>query len=390
VIGQQGPSIASGSPLFLLYDGHGSTRGLVDALGLPLSGQIYAYDAYGNPLGFDPAAALTTLLYSGEQLDRLTGLQYLRARYYSPSTGTFNRLDPFAGNTQDPLSLHRYLYTHGDPVQGVDPTGMFEGLVGLLASMNIGSFADSEDASASANTLSTAYRFKRTVEVYQKALKIFNKIQDGLQTITDMIDLLSLDPTDITKITGALAGIGLSKALTWLPDEVIGTKIKLPRKIFEKLEKFSKQLYRFGIFHNKVQEIIGEAGTALILYSLGFKLAPLSIHSVQGPDQVAKHSTAGIWGIFEAKGGYAKLGTGYGGQMSPRWIEHWLNEIIRKNTGTEYGDSLDTAYNGHHVMLAGLVRLNLRDKNGQLAFAFQKFEPPHGSNMVLWGTEWTG
>jgi len=67
---------------YLLTDGHGSTRGLVDATGQPLTGQIYRYDAYGVPLGFDPSTAATTLLYSGEQLDQLTGLQYLRARYY--------------------------------------------------------------------------------------------------------------------------------------------------------------------------------------------------------------------------------------------------------------------------------------------------------------------
>ncbi len=51
-------------------------------------------------------------------------MQYLRARYYDPASGTFNRLDPFFGNLQDPQSLHKYLYVHGDPVQGIDPTGL--------------------------------------------------------------------------------------------------------------------------------------------------------------------------------------------------------------------------------------------------------------------------
>jgi hypothetical protein len=50
-------------------------------------------------------------------------MQYLRARYYNPASGTFNRLDPFFGNLQDPQSLHKYLYVHGDPIQGIDPTG---------------------------------------------------------------------------------------------------------------------------------------------------------------------------------------------------------------------------------------------------------------------------
>ncbi len=108
----------------LLYDGHGSTRGLVDNLGLPLTTEIYAYDAYGLPVNFDPATALTNLLYSGEIFDQRIAMQYLRARYYDVASGTFNRLDPFAGNMQDPQSLHKYLYVHGDPVQGIDPTGL--------------------------------------------------------------------------------------------------------------------------------------------------------------------------------------------------------------------------------------------------------------------------
>jgi hypothetical protein len=75
VIGQA--LAASGAVHFFLYDGHGSTRGLVDATGQPLSDQIYRYDAYGNAIGFDPAAALTTLLYSGEQLDAAARGGYL-------------------------------------------------------------------------------------------------------------------------------------------------------------------------------------------------------------------------------------------------------------------------------------------------------------------------
>ena len=135
---------AASALYYLLYDGHGSTRGLVDAMGLPLSGQVYAYDAYGNQLTGSglttAAAALTTLLYSGEQSDLVTGLQYLRARFYDPSTGRFNRLDPFSGNLDDPQSLHKYLYTHADPVNGVDPSGEFLGELFLgLAFVSVGS-----------------------------------------------------------------------------------------------------------------------------------------------------------------------------------------------------------------------------------------------------------
>jgi RHS repeat-associated protein len=85
--------------------------------------ELYAFDAYGNAIGFDPSVALTEFLYSGEQFDSKIGQQYLRARYYDPATGRFNRLDPFFGNVADPQSLHNYLYAHNDPINGYDPTG---------------------------------------------------------------------------------------------------------------------------------------------------------------------------------------------------------------------------------------------------------------------------
>jgi RHS repeat-associated protein len=109
--------------LTLLADGHGSTRAMANGLGSVL--QQYNYDAYGNALGFDAANALTNLLYSGEQFNPASGLQYLRARWYNPQTGTFNRLDPFAGNRQNPLSFHKYAYAHMNPIINTDPSGRF-------------------------------------------------------------------------------------------------------------------------------------------------------------------------------------------------------------------------------------------------------------------------
>jgi len=32
-------------------------------------------------------------------------------------------MDPFAGNNQDPQSLHKYLYVHNNPVMNIDPSG---------------------------------------------------------------------------------------------------------------------------------------------------------------------------------------------------------------------------------------------------------------------------
>jgi RHS repeat-associated protein len=98
--------------------------------------QIFAYDAYGLPIGFDAAAVLTTILYSGEQFTPSLNQYYLRARYYDLATGRFNRVDPFFGNLRDPQSFHKYLYTHADPVNATDPTGR-ETLTSLMVGTTI-------------------------------------------------------------------------------------------------------------------------------------------------------------------------------------------------------------------------------------------------------------
>jgi RHS repeat-associated protein len=130
---------------YYTYDGHGSTRVLLDVAGVIL--QLYVFDAYGNAIGFDPAVALTEFLYSGDQFDSKIGQQYLRDRYYDPVTGRFNRLDPFFGNIFDPQSFHKYLYAHSDPMTYSDPTGQnavtgaFAVIVGGLAGAIVGGYS---------------------------------------------------------------------------------------------------------------------------------------------------------------------------------------------------------------------------------------------------------
>jgi RHS repeat-associated protein len=120
---------------YFTFDGHGSTRALTDVVGAII--ELYSYDAFGNALGFDSSIALTEFLYSGEQFDSKISQQYLRQRYYDPTTGRFNRLDPFFGNLSDPQSLHKYLYTHADPINGIDPRGLMS-MGGFAIGLSIG------------------------------------------------------------------------------------------------------------------------------------------------------------------------------------------------------------------------------------------------------------
>lgn len=56
---------------------------------------------------------------------------------YEPASGRFDGLDPYAGNSWDPQSYNKYLYTHADPVNHSDPTGEMLGLAvgGILGSL---------------------------------------------------------------------------------------------------------------------------------------------------------------------------------------------------------------------------------------------------------------
>src|SRR5690606_10275729 len=98
----------TGSTRYFGYDGHGSTRLLIDRQGAVTRGH-FEYDAFGGAVGFDPSTTGTTLLYAGERWDSRLGKYHLRARSYDPATGRFDRLDSFEGFLPDPATLHKYV-----------------------------------------------------------------------------------------------------------------------------------------------------------------------------------------------------------------------------------------------------------------------------------------
>ena len=102
------------------YDGLGSTRSLTDFLGQVTD--TYDYNAYGTMLD-QSRTTDNSYLYTGEQFDSALDNYYLRARYYDLAVGRFTAMDSWMGRTQDPATLHKYLYVHGDPINGIDPSG---------------------------------------------------------------------------------------------------------------------------------------------------------------------------------------------------------------------------------------------------------------------------
>jgi RHS repeat-associated protein len=109
----------SGGWGYHLGDALGSLRQLTGA-----SGEItrtQSFEPFGAPLS-SSGAATSEFGFAGEQ-DDITGLVFLRARYYDPGTGRFITKDPFPGYSSLPSTLHPYSYLLNNPVNLVDPSG---------------------------------------------------------------------------------------------------------------------------------------------------------------------------------------------------------------------------------------------------------------------------
>ncbi len=118
---------------FVHADGIGSIRRLTDEAGGITDG--YTYTAFGELIahtGTDPQP----YAFAGEPYDPNSGFQYHRARWMDPRSGRFLGMDPYAGSRFDPPSLHKYLYVNADPVDKVDPSGMFESLSQTLTTIS--------------------------------------------------------------------------------------------------------------------------------------------------------------------------------------------------------------------------------------------------------------
>ena len=109
-----------GSTGYYLYDPKGSVTGLTNS-----DGQIcrsYRYGAFGE-ITYGAPQYENIYAYNGESYNPNVGSLYLRARYYNVATGAFFTEDTYLGNIREPLTLNRYVYCVGNPVNYVDPSG---------------------------------------------------------------------------------------------------------------------------------------------------------------------------------------------------------------------------------------------------------------------------
>ncbi len=99
------------------YDALGSQVVVLNNSGALIGSQLYG--PYGN-LCSSSGTLPTSIGFTGQQTDSVTGLDYFNARYYDPLTGQFVSADVVQGNAQ---GTSPYMYVMGNPETRTDPTG---------------------------------------------------------------------------------------------------------------------------------------------------------------------------------------------------------------------------------------------------------------------------
>lgn len=105
---------SSGVKTYLVADERGSIVTRTDTAGATIARN--SYDEYGIP----DSANVGRFQYTGQAWLSELGMAYYKARMYSPTLGRFLQADP--SGYGDGLNL--YNYVNGDPVNGIDPTGL--------------------------------------------------------------------------------------------------------------------------------------------------------------------------------------------------------------------------------------------------------------------------
>ena len=221
--------VSSGTVSYYGYDGHGSTRFLLNT-----SGGItdtYTYDAYGNSI-YSSGSMPNNYLYCGQQFDFDLGFYLNRARYWNTGTGRFFTSDSTDGNNDDPLSLHKYLYGADNPVNMIDPSGhddlamtmntmtlgaglaAFSGAVLLEAKTHIvGTLATAALNEASADGASLAATAESILSVYRTSVRdLIKQAEDTLEQTGRALKKIKVVPMPKSIIPDVAANITAAEA----------------------------------------------------------------------------------------------------------------------------------------------------------------------------------
>ena len=218
----------SNGVLYLMRDGHGSTRALLTSAGAIFTvdtlQERYDYDAYGTMLlsanGQSIAASAKTLwLFANDGIvDPVTGWRYNLARYVNGFWFTQSDVQGM-GHDADPISLHKYIYTQVNPNYLPDPSGRGESIASTIISFGI-------QAGLYAIRLGrVAYQYEQTrkfIDLAKIGLATLNAIMAASSNVSEM--KYKLDTRTAAEI-GFIAGL-TGGLLTQFVNPTLGSAVE--------------------------------------------------------------------------------------------------------------------------------------------------------------------
>ncbi len=182
------------------YDGRGSVVALTTSNAKKVT--TYSYDEFG----VTTSAGLCVdnpYQYNAEYTDDLTGMQYLRARYYRAQTGSFITADTYAGRISAPLSLNRYTYVHNNPLIFRDSSGHVIGWIILggivLGTLGVGGYMYADNKSKQKAEEANAKR-EEQIKVGQEKRTLINSINENAEKVK-LVDLTGASSQDLSRIS---------------------------------------------------------------------------------------------------------------------------------------------------------------------------------------------
>jgi RHS repeat-associated protein len=109
---------------YYIKDHLGSIRSVINESGTVVESNDYYPFGLKMPGRSYVSGTPSRNLFTGKERDDETGWDYFGARYYDPAIGRFLSVDPMASKAPDITPYH---YTHNNPVNRFDPTGMQDG-----------------------------------------------------------------------------------------------------------------------------------------------------------------------------------------------------------------------------------------------------------------------
>lgn len=122
--------------------------------------------------------------FTGYEKDNETGLDFAQARYYGNSNGRFTSPDPLlsSGNIFNSQSWNRYIYSSNNPINNIDPTGLFV-FGASLGGNKTDAMLDAE-AGDNKKAIKKVEEIKRKRQLFRDAFNEANKASNSMDDIS--------------------------------------------------------------------------------------------------------------------------------------------------------------------------------------------------------------